>query len=162
MFLFASLERAFMLPAWHQRWLSLGFTFLVSAASFGHISRAKYFYKGNGGSQTELEMWFSYGNIPEAPSSLHPLLASHAIHTNTLAFYCITASWMAFLPKREKMVRQHTGALTLCSDLRWCVFLFPLNCNLLEGMVLPSRFIYLFSLVPMNHSHPSINIYQQN
>lgn len=41
MFLFASLETAFMFPAWPRRWQSLGFPFLVSASSFSHILRAK-------------------------------------------------------------------------------------------------------------------------
>lgn len=44
-FSFASLETAFMFPAWNQRWLSLGFISLVSVPSFGCILWGKDFIR---------------------------------------------------------------------------------------------------------------------
>lgn len=146
MFLFAGLETAFRFPAWHQGWLSLGFTSLMSASSFSHILWAKEFIKivvaygqsWKRGSPVEMFL-----KLPPRPT-FHQL-ANHTIGTNTFSFDCSTVSMNGIstcVGRRSDQELACRNTDSLLYHLGLCVFWSSLNCNLLEGRIL-DLFIYL-------------------
>ena len=131
-FLFVTLEMAFMVPAWCQRWLSLGFLSLVTTSPFSYILWAKDDLRATAHRQSWkcgslLEIFLKLP-LPSPPSTTQWCHSHKHIYLLLPHGVC---GWYFYLIEKEDQEAGGRNTASLLWDLGSCVFLSSLYCDIL-------------------------------